>query len=117
MIIWKKPATKTIEQNNKKFYYSSVPNKRPGTLIRNIRVENSFSAYSVETSFSALSVENSFSALSAENKWAVCPPSTRIPPSTFIKHTRVAAQCLYGEQVIVPMYAMYAVEHLSLIHI
>ena len=60
--------------------YSGVPNKRPGTLIRHTSVEKSFFAYSVE---------NSFSALSGENKWAVCPSSTRILPSTFIRHTRV----------------------------
>ena len=49
--------------------YSSVPNKRPGTLIRHTSMEISFSALSVENSFSAFSVENSFSALSVENKW------------------------------------------------
>ena len=51
-----------------------------GTLIRYT---------SMEISLSALSVENSFSALSVENKRVVCLPSTLIPPSTFIKHTRV----------------------------
>ena len=41
----------------------------------------------MENSFSALSVENSFSPLCVEKKWAVCPPSTLILPSTFIRHT------------------------------
>ena len=50
---------------------------------------------SVENSFSALSVENSFSALSVENKWAVCPSSTLIPPSTFIRYTRVCTYVLF----------------------
>ena len=48
--------------------YSSVPNKRPGTLIRHTSMENSFSPLNVENSFSPLSVENLFSPL----VWKTC---------------------------------------------
>ena len=65
--------------------YSSVPNKRPGTPIRHASMKNSFSALSGENSFSAFSGENSFSALNG--LYVHCPPSTLIPPSTFIRYT------------------------------
>ena len=47
--------------------FSSVPNKRPGTLIRHTSMENSFSALSVLS-------------------------DAHVLPSTFIRHTRVLIQ-------------------------